>query len=227
MSYPQAPWILQGDAVQTLHLVNVEQVRSLIPSELDIISVWPGKTVASVYLSYYGSNSVLEYSELIVVPAVVSYQGKIGGWVSHIYVDHVDSVAGGREIWGLPKELADFDWEQGKRVTVRQGNHKLCTLNYTQQSLAWRQWLGASSFSGMGADLLIFPAELESRLGLISSQLEVLKESPFSGIGLGQPFLTTRYQELSLKVGAPEVVEQKKAEVSYGSTAPPTRGWGL
>lgn len=112
MSYPQAPWILQGDAVQTLHLVNVEQVRSLVPLELDIISVWPGKTVASVYLSYYGSNSVLEYSELIIVPAVVSYQGKIGSWISHIYVDHVDSVAGGREIWGLPKELADFEWQE-------------------------------------------------------------------------------------------------------------------
>ncbi|BAY92587.1 MULTISPECIES: acetoacetate decarboxylase family protein [unclassified Tolypothrix] len=212
MSYPQAPWILQGDAVQTLHLVNVEQVRSLVPLELDIISVWPGKTVASVYLSYYGSNSVLEYSELIIVPAVVSYQGKIGSWISHIYVDHVDSVAGGREIWGLPKELADFEWQE-KNITVRQGNRKLCTIDYTQQSLAWRQWLGASSFSAMGADLLVFSAEMESRLGLISSKLEVPPESPFAGIGLGQPFLTTSYQEMSLKVSAPEVVGQRKVEV--------------
>ncbi|MBD2340099.1 acetoacetate decarboxylase family protein [Calothrix sp. FACHB-156] len=215
MSYPQAPWILQGNAVQTLHLVNVEQVRSLVPSELEIISVWPGKTVASVYLSYYGSNSVLEYSELIVVPAVVSYQGKIGGWVSHIYVDHVDSVAGGREIWGLPKQLADFEWQAEKSVTVRQGNRKLCTLNYTQQSLAWRQSLGASGFSAMGADLLVFSAEFESRLGLISSQLEVPRESPFARIGLGQPFLTTSYQNLSLKVSAPKVVGQHKVEVIY------------
>ncbi|BAY35024.1 hypothetical protein NIES2107_69350 (plasmid) [Nostoc carneum NIES-2107] len=212
MSYPQAPWMLQGDAVQSLHLVNVEQVRSLVPLELDIISVWPGKTVASVYLSYYGSNSVLEYSELIVVPAIVSYQGKIGGWISHIYVDHVDSVAGGREIWGLPKELADFEWQENN-VTVRQGKRKLCTLNYTQKSLAWRQWLGASSFSAMGADLLVFAAEMESRLGLINSKLEVPRESPFAGICLGQPFLTTSYQEMSLKVSAPEVVGQRKVEV--------------
>ncbi|BAZ02299.1 hypothetical protein NIES37_63110 [Tolypothrix tenuis PCC 7101] len=212
MSYPQAPWILQGEAVQTLHLVNVEQVRSLVPLELDIISVWPGKTVASVYLSYYGSNSVLEYSELIVVPAVVSYQGKIGGWISHIYVDHVDSVAGGREIWGLPKELADFEWQENN-VTVRQGNRKLCTLNYTQQSLAWRQSLDASGFSAINNDLLLFSVGMKSRLGLISSKLEVPRESPFAGIGLGQPFLTISSQEMSLKVSAPEVVGQRKVEV--------------
>ncbi|BAY20381.1 hypothetical protein NIES2100_01220 [Calothrix sp. NIES-2100] len=213
MSYPQAPWKLQGYAMQTLHLVNINRVRSLVPLELDIISVWPGKTVASVYLSYYGSGSELEYSELIVVPAIVGYQGKFGAWVSHIYVDHVDSMAGGRDIWGLPKELANFDWEQGQRITVRQGNRKLCTLNYGQQGMAWRQKLGASSFSAIGANLVIFPAEFESRLGLISSQLEVPAESPFYEIGCGQPFLTTRYEDLNLQIGAPEVVGQRKVEV--------------
>ena len=86
MSYPSAPWILKGDAIQTLHLVNINQVKLLVQQELDIISVWPGKTLGGVYLSKYGSGSVLEYNELIVAPAVVIYQGKIGVWVSHIYL---------------------------------------------------------------------------------------------------------------------------------------------
>ncbi len=171
MPYPQAPWRLQGCAIQTLHLVNIDQVRPLIPLELEIISVWPGKTLASVYLSNYGSGSVLEYSELIIVPALVNYQRKIGGWISHIYVDNADSVAGGREIWGLPKELAEFTWEQGNHVTVHQGNRKLCSLKYNQQILAWRQWLSASGFSAKGADLLIFPAEFKSVLGLIFADI--------------------------------------------------------
>ncbi|MFN6529338.1 acetoacetate decarboxylase family protein [Nostoc sp. ChiSLP03a] len=208
MPYPQAPWTLQGYAIQTLHLVNIDQVRPLIPLELEIISVWPGKTLASVYLSHYGSGSVMEYSELIVVPALINYQRKIGAWISHIYVDNADSVAGGREIWGLPKELAKFTWEQGKYVTVHQENRKLCSLKYNQQSLPWRQWLSASSFSVKGSDLLIFPAEVESVLGLIGSKLEIPDESPFSGIGLGQPWLTVRYEQMNLRVDAPKVVGQ-------------------
>jgi Acetoacetate decarboxylase (ADC) len=208
MPYPQAPWTLQGYAIQTLHLVNIDRVRSLIPTEFKIISVWPGKTFGGVYLSQYESGSVLEYSELIVVPAVISYRGKIGVWISHIYVDNTDSVAGGREIWGLPKELAEFNWEQRKRVTVHQGNRNLCTLDYNSQNLMWRQRLGASSFSTMGDNLLMFPAEFESLLGLVGSQLEVPIESPFSGIAFGQPFLTVRCEQMSLRVGAPEVVGQ-------------------
>ena len=208
MPYPQAPWTLQGYAIQTLHLVNIDRVRPLIPLELKILSVWPGKTLASVYLSNYRSGSVLEYSELIIAPALVNYQSKIGAWISHIYVDNADSVAGGREIWGLPKEPAEFTWEQGERVTVHQENRKLCSLNYNRQNLAWRQWLSASTFSAKGADLLIFPAAFESVLGLISSKLEIPAESPFSEIGLGQPWLTVRCEQMSLRVDAPKVVGQ-------------------
>ncbi len=215
MPYPQAPWTLKGYAISTVHLVDVDKVRHLIPSELNIISVLPGKTLSVVYVSHYGSGSVLEYSELIVAPAVVGYQGKIGGWVSHIYVDNPDSVAGGREIWGLPKEMAEFTWENGKHLTVRQGNQVLCSLDYQQQSLAWRQWLGGSAFSTKGANLLMFPAEVESRLGLIGSKLEVPAESPFSGINLGQPFLSVRCEEMILRVAAPEVVGQRVVELSY------------
>src|SRR5919199_4290949 len=122
MPYPAPPWTLQGYALQTLQLIDVERVRPLIPPEFDIVSVLPGKTIGGVYLSYYGSGSVLEYSELIVAAGMVRYSGKIGGWISHIYVDNPDSVAGGRNIWGLPKELAEFTWERGEHITVRQGN---------------------------------------------------------------------------------------------------------
>ncbi|MCF2150720.1 acetoacetate decarboxylase family protein [Desmonostoc muscorum LEGE 12446] len=205
MPYPQAPWTLQGYAIQTLHLVSIDQVRPLIPSELGIISVWPGKTLGSVYLSNYGSGSVLEYNELIIAPALVHYQKKIGAWISHIYVDNPDSVAGGREIWGLPKELAEFTL-QGERATVHQGNQNLCSINHNRQSWAWPIQLGASTFSAKGNDLLIFSADFKSLLGLIGSQLEIPTESPFSGIGLGKPWLTVRHQQMSLRVHAPKVL---------------------
>jgi hypothetical protein len=205
MSYPSAPWILKGEAIQTLHLVNVDAVRSLVPPELNIISVWPGKTLAGVYLSQYGSGSMLEYNELIVAPAVVIHHGKVGVWVSHIYVDNVDSVAGGREIWGLPKEVADFTWD-AKSVTVRQGDRLLCTLNYNQQGLAWPQRLNAASFTKINSNLLIFNFEFQARLGLVGSQLEVPSASPFASINFSQPWLTVRAKQVNLRVDAPNPV---------------------
>ncbi|WP_315791278.1 acetoacetate decarboxylase family protein [Fischerella sp. JS2] len=214
MSYPAAPWTLKGYALLTSHLLDVNRVRHLIPKELEIKTVWPGKTLGGVYLSYYSSESVLEYSELIVVPATVSYQGKVGSWVSHIYVDNPDSVAGGREIWGLPKELADFTWENDNSVTVCQGDRKLCSFRYYQPWFSWPQKFGGSSFSTMNSDLLLFFAESESRLSLVGSKLEVPAESPFAEVGLGQPFLTVRCDRMTLNVQAPEVVGQRIVEVA-------------
>ena len=211
MSYPQAPWTLQGYAYQTLQLLECDRVRPLIPSELNLVSVFPGQTIGGVYLSNYGAGSVLEYSELIVVAALVSYGGKIGGWVSHIYVDNPDSVAGGREIWGLPKEMAEFTWTD-RSVTVKQGDRLLCQLKYNWQSFGLPIPLGASSFSSLGSNLLLFPAQLNARLSLVSSQLEIPLESPFGGLNIGQPWLTVYADQMQLTAGVPSVVGQRALE---------------
>lgn len=223
MPYPTAPWTLQGYAFQTLQLIDVEQVRPLIPPEFEIVSVLPGKTVAGVYLSCYGSGSVLEYSELIVNPAILRYCGKIGGWVSHIYVDSADSVAGGREIWGLPKELAEFTWEKGSRavsgyensVVVRQGEQTLCRLSYNQPNFGLPLPFSADVFSTLSASILLFKGELKGRLGLVGSQLQVPSESPFANLGLERPWLTIYCNEMRFVAGAPEVVGQRETAFSY------------
>lgn len=214
MSYPQTPWILQGYAFQTLQLLDTERVRRFIPAELDMISVFPGKTLGGVYLSRYGYGSVLEYSELIIISGIHSYKGKFGGWVSHIYVDNPNSVAGGREIWGLPKELAEFTWTDNS-VTVCQDNRLLCSLNYSRQGFGLQQKLGASAFSTQGTDLLLFPAEVEARFGLVSGKLEIPNHSPFSALEIGQPWLTVHAEQMRLLVDAPTVVGQKVTEFSY------------
>jgi len=224
MVYPPAPWNLQGYAVQTLQLVDVARVRPLVPSELEIVSVWPGKTLGGIYLSSYGLGSVMEYNELIVVSAIARYAGKWGPWISHIYVDNPNSVAGGREIWGLPKELAQFSWEGshsvkaaplGYRVTVRQENRPLCSLNYSQQSLALPLPFSGNVFSADRSNLLLFKGGLESRIGLIKGELEVAEESPFASLNLGQPLLTFACEDMRLTVGAPEVVGNRSVEFSY------------
>ncbi|MBV8883520.1 MAG: acetoacetate decarboxylase family protein [Chroococcidiopsidaceae cyanobacterium CP_BM_RX_35] len=208
MTYPQAPWKLQGYAFQTVQLVDIDRVRPLIPSKLNVLSVWPGKTVGGIYLSAYESGSVLEYNELIVIAALVSYGGKFGSWISHIYVDSPDSVAGGQEIWGLPKELAEFSWDR-EGVTVRQNNQLLCSLSYNRQTFGWRQWLAAPTFSTLDANLLLFRSELESKLGLVSAKLAMPAQSPLASLGMGQPLVTIHSEELRLSVAAPEVVGQR------------------
>jgi hypothetical protein len=223
MTYPPAPWTLQGYAIQSLQLIDIERVRPFIPKEFEIISVFPGKTVGGVYLSYYGSGSVLEYSELIVAAGMVRYSGKIGGWVSHIYVDNADSVAGGREIWGLPKELAEFTWEKGTRtasgyensVSVRQGEQTLCHLSYNQPSFGLQIPFSGDVLSTRSDSILLFNGKFEARAGLVGSKLQVPLESPFASLDLDRPWLTFYCEKLRLLAGMPEVVGHREAVLSY------------
>ena len=209
MTYPHPPWTLKGDAFVTLQLLDMARVRPLIPAELNIVSVLPGKTIGGVYLSKYSSGSVLEYSELIIIAGFLSYKGKFGGWVSHIYVDNPDSVAGGREVWGLPKELAQFSWEASS-VTVSQSGNLLCKFNYQRQSFGLPLKLSASAFSCKESNLLIFPAFVEANFGLVSSNLEIPPTSPFAELNIGQPILTVHSDRLNLVVDAPTVVGQTR-----------------
>ncbi|MBE9168691.1 acetoacetate decarboxylase family protein [Pleurocapsales cyanobacterium LEGE 06147] len=212
MTYPSAPWHLQGYALSTLHLIDIKSSRSLIPPELEIVSILPGKTVGGVYVSVYKSGSILEYNELIVAAALVRYQNKIGSWISHIYVDNEESVVGGREIWGLPKEMAQFAWEDN-RVSVRQADRLLCRLDYQPSwlnlSTWWQPKLNGNCFSGLGSELLSFTSQFSSEISLLSGSLTVPNNSPFANLNLGQPWLTLNLKKLNLIVEAPKKVGKK------------------
>lgn len=221
MAYPQAPWTLQGYVLQTLQLIDIERSRPFIPPEFDIVSLLPGKTLGGVYVSHYGSGSVLEYSELILVGGLVRYSGKIGGWVSHIYVDNTDSIAGGREIWGLPKELAEFTWEKNvsttapeHRVTVRQGDRALCSLSHSQPSFGLPISLQGNVLSTLDASIFLFQGKVEASTGLVSSKLTIPTDSPFASLDLGQPWITAYCDRLHLIVDAPDVVGQRETAFS-------------
>jgi hypothetical protein len=71
---------------------------------------WGGAMLAN----YAGGT--LAYHELIVF--------RPGVKVAHIYVDSPESMRGGREIWKLPKELAEFTYSRSF-VEVRQDGRTL------------------------------------------------------------------------------------------------------
>jgi hypothetical protein len=209
MSYPAAPWHLQGFSLQTLHLLDTERVRPFIPDHLQIFSVLPGKTLGGVYIASYGKGSTLEYNELIVVSGLVQQVGQMGAWISHIYVDHPDSVAGGRKIWGLPKQIAEFTWDrdQASFVQVRQGGRTLCTLRSGWQLPGWQQPVALASFGILNANLLSFIGRGTMHVQLASLNLTVSPDSPFAELNLGHPLLGFYSRSLDLMIDVPSIVD--------------------
>lgn len=134
----------------------------------------------------YSHGSTLQYNELIVIPAIVRQGLCLGAWISHIYVDHPSSLAGGREIWGLPKELAEFHLEDDEalRIAAYQEGRLLCALE-TGLPKGSVPFLGKMrAFGRCDRIPRLFRASTRSRLGFSSGVIEVPPGSPFASLGL-------------------------------------------
>lgn len=121
--YPPAPWRLRGEAAIVAARVreaSAERLRS--PGR--VLLTARGWTLGGVLLARYDTRATLPYHELIVFSGVACAGARVAFVVSHIYVDSLASLHGGREIWGLPKELADFKWD-ARDVTVTQDGRTL------------------------------------------------------------------------------------------------------
>lgn len=103
--YPAAPWTMEGQLWLSLFRVG-HDVDARRP-----------RGVYGVALVSYEEPSPLTYSELLVARVVKEPLRAVS--ITDIWVDSPASVAGGRELWAIPKELADFRVSR-ERGTVRE-----------------------------------------------------------------------------------------------------------
>jgi acetoacetate decarboxylase len=209
MTYPLAPWRLKGYGFLALYWVDIDRVRPSIPKELQIFSFLPGKTLGGIYVASYEDGSTLQYHELISVSALIIHQGEIGAWISHIYVDNPDSRVGGRTIWGLPKEMAEFKFQfEGimPSVLVKQDNTVLCSLESSWHLPGLEFPMEAPAFSLLNSQLVQFKAKGNLRSHWAGIRVEIPPESPIADLNLGQPWITVLLSSLDVDVQAPAIV---------------------
>jgi hypothetical protein len=174
VSFPEPPWHLQGELVIVPALVRPRQL-------------------GGVLLADYRAGT-LRYHELIVFSRATP-RGMV---VSHIYVDSEQSLRGGHEIWGLPKELAEFELTE-RMFTARQSGETLLHARIRRRS---------------GRVPLIIPAPVTSDAGDTFGRariraapalvtLEIPDASPFAGHGLAGTRLALAGDDLRLTMPAP------------------------
>jgi len=91
--------------------VPIERVRPLVPPELEIAPVLPGRTAATLFLGDYGPGSTLEYHELGINPALVFVRGLPAVW-NHVLVVDSEAARIGGALVGARKEVLPFAWDE-------------------------------------------------------------------------------------------------------------------
>jgi acetoacetate decarboxylase len=102
-SYPRGPYRFVGREYMIIsYRTDPDALRAVVPEPLEI-----GDAIVKYeFIRMPDSTGFGDYTESgQVIP--VTYEGVAGGYVHSMYLNDDAPIAGGREIWGFPKKLAE------------------------------------------------------------------------------------------------------------------------
>jgi acetoacetate decarboxylase len=101
-AYPPGPYrFYNREYFIITYRTDAEKLRSFVPAPLELAE----PVVKYEFIRMPDSTGFGDYTESgQVIP--VSYQGKKGGYTHCMFLDDHPPIAGGRELWGFPKKLA-------------------------------------------------------------------------------------------------------------------------
>lgn len=102
-SYPKGPYYFENrEFLVITYETDIDVLKEVVPEPLEVTE----SIVKFEFIRMPNSTGFGDYSEAgQVIP--VRYKGKSGGYVYAMYLDNEAPIAGGREIWGFPKKLAN------------------------------------------------------------------------------------------------------------------------
>ncbi|MGA8760988.1 MAG: acetoacetate decarboxylase [Stellaceae bacterium] len=123
-AYPKGPYrFYNREFIVITYRSDIDALREVVPEPLELA----GDTVAYEFIRMPDSTGFGDYTETgQVIP--VRFRGpdgsvQEGGYVHAMYLDDNAPIAGGREIWGFPKKLANPRISHESETVV-------CTLHY-------------------------------------------------------------------------------------------------
>ena len=179
MSYPPAPWQTHGHAIVQPYLVDASRLR--LPAGFAPVTI-AGRAVGVLGLVVYEPPSPLCYAELVWMPCLVSVMAdgrrRRGYFVEKMYVDSDASLAGGRELWALPKQKARFEVGEREAIVETEDGARL-VLELRRRGPTVRASVGGATLQDAGAAVVRFRGGGTAQLG--SAHLKVREERGTEG----------------------------------------------
>lgn len=185
--YPRPPWQLGGESWVG---VFKSPGAANVPIPLKPL-INPHYLVVAIIRYLYGT---LTYDEMII-GSIARYGWRIGLYVHHIWVDDISSMWGGRKIWGLNKEMANFSWERNT-VQVSDELGVIASVSVDKEKSSFPAiWLPVPSFGHLDERWLFTLGSIKTNLGRAGMEInEWSQRFPYQALGrpsfsiAGKPF---------------------------------------
>jgi hypothetical protein len=164
-AYPPEPWNLAGQAYLSVWRVPVSELPEL-PEGAEPVVVGGRAQVFAAWIDYQEPGQ-LQYHELL---ATVAVRGKrLSSSITDIWVDSEVSLAGGRGLWGIPKDLAALDFTHGRTFTASAATHE--------------DWIATAAFTARPS----LPVKMPAAFDVVQMLDGRLKRSPVRATARPRP----------------------------------------
>ncbi|MET9101196.1 acetoacetate decarboxylase family protein [Streptomyces antibioticus] len=201
-AYPDEPWHLAGQMYLSLWAVRRAAIPPVAPG-LRPLTV-AGRGLVGAAWVVYENDSVLHYSELL--RAVLVRDGaRARVCVTDIWVDSEASMAGGRALWGIPKEMAAFDAERtdgGASFTARTGQGVLATGRCIERGRLPGRWpLAYKVAQSLDGRIKTSPVRSRAELRRARAEWTAPAGSPVAALGDRPPLISLALRDFTLRFG--------------------------
>lgn len=198
IDYPPEPWYLGGELLVSAFLVPRTLVPRALPRPQRSLG-WGGKVVVGAAFVRYVPGGALSYDELLVaIPSVPGPRVTI----PQIWVDSAASAAGGRELWGIPKQLADFTrTETAHAVTMAMGTAARIDARYGQCRVPGMPRLPLTTLQVLDGRRTLAHNHVIGRVTALHAQWTVDPHGPLGYLAGRTPFISFAIRDASIIFG--------------------------
>jgi len=199
-SFPAEPWDLHGHAYVGMWLLPSGLAPVPASRETRTVTIF-GRAVVCAAFFVYEEPSPLTYDE-IMATVLVREGWRLRVSITHIWVNSEASRDGGRALWAIPKELADFEIARHSSYTA-QGIGSLTVQRVRR--LPWRLPLGFRIAQDRAGSLLVSPVTGRIRFGLAAARWSLAGDGPLGFLAGRKPLLTLACRPFRMLFGRRDV----------------------
>lgn len=198
-AYPPEPWELRGQLHASAFLVPVRDVPVDLPPGCLPIR-FGGFGIVGVAWVSYEPGGVLEYRELMAT-LLVRRGWRLLPTITAIWVDSPASLHGGRALWGIPKELAAFDFGDGT-FAAHDENGPIATATVRPKLVLPGRWpvrFRVAQWLGGAAKL----SPVRARAGVVAARATFVPDpvGPLAYLAGRRPIVSFTLQDFRMRFG--------------------------
>jgi hypothetical protein len=197
--FPDEPWRLRGQLVASVFLVPPADAPVGVPPGWSPVRL-AGRVVVGVAWVDYEPGGVLAYRELMAT-VLVRRGWRVLPTVLAIWVDSEASRDGGRALWGIPKQLAAFDYSAG-RLSACEDAGPIATASRRPMFTAPGRWpLTFSIVQTLAGRALVSPVRVRGRLGVTRMSFDAVPGGPLGYLTSRRPLLSFALRDFRMRFG--------------------------